>query len=488
MIKKKEANEAYGTNKAYDANEACGIKEACGVVAVVSEEAARLAFFGLFALQHRGQESAGIATLDEGNVHLHKDVGLVSQVFRDQNLSGLKGNIAIAHTRYSTMGKSSARNAQPLLIDTQYGPLALGHNGNIANAPELRNQLLARGLGLMTGSDSELLAMMLAGTQGANWTERILSAMQFWIGAYSLVLLTQEGVFAVRDPWGFRPLAWGKIASGGYAVASETSALRVMGCSEIEEIPPSTVLHLTENGVVERAHPDIEAQMAACSFEYVYFSRPDSVWNGNNIHAVRRKLGAILAKEAPAEADLVIPVPDSSIAAAIGYSQQSGIPFGEGLVKNRYIGRTFIEPTKALRQQGVALKFSPLRETLEGARIVLVDDSIVRGTTTAPIISLCRKAGAREIHLRIASPRILYPCYMGVDMGTKSDLMAVGRNLSEITKILGADSLAYLSIDGLSHAIGIEGLCMACFDGNYPIPVNESFRKECFECVAKGVS
>ena len=292
-------------------------KESCGVVAVVGEEAARLSFFGLFALQHRGQESAGIATLDEGNIYLHKDVGLVSQVFRDQNLAGLKGNMAIGHTRYSTTGRPSARNAQPLLIDTQYGPLALGHNGNIANAPELRNQLLARGLGLMTGSDSELLAMMLAGTHGANWTERILSGMRSWIGAFSLVILTHEGVFAARDHWGFRPLDWGRIASGGYAVASETSALRVMGCSELEEIPPGMVLHLTEHGVVERGHADIQAQTAACSFEYVYFSRPDSVWNGKNIHAVRRKLGALLADEAPAEADLVIPVPDSSIAAAI---------------------------------------------------------------------------------------------------------------------------------------------------------------------------
>ncbi|MEN6491131.1 MAG: amidophosphoribosyltransferase, partial [Rectinema sp.] len=359
------------------------LHEACGVVGVVAEEAARLAFFGLFALQHRGQESAGIATLDTGSIHLHKDVGLVSQVFRGENFSTLAGNIAIGHTRYSTTGKSSARNAQPFLIDTQFGPLALGHNGNIANAPALRKQLLGRGLGLMTGSDSELLAMMLAGTPGKTWTERIAQAMKFWIGAYSLVLLTREGVFAVRDPWGYRPLAWGRIDSGGWAVASETSALRVMGCSDFEEIPPGTILHFNERDPVECTRVEIDAPHAACSFEYVYFSRPDSVWNGKNIHAVRRRLGELLAEEAPASADLVIPVPDSSIAAAIGYAQRSGIPFGEGLVKNRYIGRTFIEPTKALRRQGVALKFSPLKETLEGARIVLVDDSIVRGTTTA---------------------------------------------------------------------------------------------------------
>lgn len=457
------------------------IREACGIVGVVAEEAARLAFFGLFALQHRGQESAGIATLDGGSVHLHKDVGLVSQVFRGENLSTLVGNTAIGHTRYSTTGKSSVRNAQPFVIDTQFGPLALGHNGNIANAPALRKGLLARGQGLMTGSDSELLAMMLAGTPGKNWTERIAQAMQSWIGAYSLVLLTREGLFAVRDPWGYRPLAWGQIDSGGYAVASETSALRVMGCSSFEEIPPGTILHFDETGLVERTWARIEAPHAACSFEYVYFSRPDSVWNGKNIHAVRRRLGELLAEEAPAVADLVIPVPDSSIPAAIGYAWKSGIPFGEGLVKNRYIGRTFIEPTKALRRQGVALKFSPLRETLEGARIVLVDDSIVRGTTTAPIVALCRNAGAKEIHLRIASPRILYPCYMGVDMGTVQDLVAVGREPAEIAAMLGADSLAYLSIDGLSRAIGVEGLCRACFDGKYHIPVDEGFTKESFE-------
>jgi len=462
------------------------LHEACGVVGVIAEEAARLAFFGLFALQHRGQESAGIATLDTGSIHLHKDVGLVSQVFRGENLSTLVGNIAIGHTRYSTTGRSSARNAQPFVIDTQFGPLALGHNGNIANAPALRKELLVRGLGLMTGSDSELLAMMLAGMPGKTWPERIARAMRSWVGAYSLVLLTREGVFAVRDPWGYRPLAWGRIGSGGCAVASETSALRVMGCSDFEEIPPGAILHFDGEGHVERALTGIEAPPAACSFEYVYFSRPDSVWNGKNIHAVRRRLGELLAEEAPASADLVIPVPDSSIAAAIGYAQKSGIPFGEGLVKNRYIGRTFIEPTRALRRQGVALKFSPLRETLEGARIVLVDDSIVRGTTTAPIVALCRSAGAKEIHLRIASPRILHPCYMGVDMGTEQDLIAVGREPAEIAAMVGADSLAYLSIDRLSRAIGIGGLCRACFDGEYHIPVDEGFTKDCFEGFGKG--
>ena len=463
------------------------IHEACGVVGIVGEEAARTAFFGLFALQHRGQESAGIATLDTGSIHLHKDVGLVTQVFRGEHLSTLAGNMAIGHTRYSTTGKSSARNAQPFVIDTQFGPLALGHNGNIANAPELRRQLLSRGLGLMTGSDSELLAMTLAGTPGKTWIERIALAMKSWVGAYSLVLLTREGVFAVRDPWGYRPLAWGYTDAGSWVVASETSALSVMGCAEFEEIAPGEILHFNGKGLVERVHCDVTAPRASCAFEYVYFSRPDSVWNGKNIHAARRRMGEILAQEAPAAADIVIPVPDSAIAAAIGYAQRSGIPFGEGLVKNRYIGRTFIEPTAALRRRGVALKFSTLRETLAGARIVLVDDSIVRGTTTAPLVALCRKAGATEVHLRIASPPILHPCYMGVDMGTEDDLIAVGRSPEQIAAMVGADSLAYLSVGGLSEAIGLSGLCRACFDGFYHIPVDESFRKESFEGFEKGV-
>jgi len=458
-----------------------GPREACGIVAVGGDEAARLAFFGLFALQHRGQESAGIATFDQGMMYLHKDTGLVSQVFRDPTLQSLPGRLAIGHTRYSTTGRSSARNAQPFLIETQFGPLALGHNGNIANAPSLRQALLAKGIGLMTGSDSELLAMMLAGMPQKSWMDRIEAGMKQWVGAYSLVIMTADGVYAVRDPWGLRPLAWGTTEDGGWAAASETSALRVMGCTSIEEIPPGSILHFEAKGLIERRIVASNAKRAACAFEYVYFSRPDSVWNGRSIHAIRMRLGELLAQESPADADFVMPVPDSSIAAAIGFAHASGLPFGEGLVKNRYIGRTFIEPTPALRRQGVALKFSPLTESMAGKRIVIVDDSIVRGTTTGPLVKLCRQAGAREVHLRIASPPILHPCYMGVDMGTQKDLIAVGRSTSEIAHLLDADSLAYLSIEGLSRAIGVEGLCRACFDGDYPIDVDRQFTKESFE-------
>ncbi|MDH7484145.1 MAG: amidophosphoribosyltransferase, partial [Spirochaetales bacterium] len=344
-----------------DPFKAIEVKEACGIVGIAGAEASRLAFYGLFALQHRGQESAGIAASDGISLRLHKDTGLVSQVFRDRDLDQLGGTFAIGHTRYSTTGGSTARNAQPFLIDTRYGPLALGHNGNIANAPALRRMLLEKGIGLMTGSDSELLAMMLAGSEGENWPARIASVMHQWMGAYSLVLLTKDGVYGVRDPWGFRPLAWGELSDGGYALASETCALQLLGCREIGEVPRGAIVRLdgvtltifdgwsmaSEGDPVARSQP----QQASCSFEYVYFSRPDSVWNGKSVHAVRRAMGEILAEEAPADADVVIAVPDSSIAAAIGYAHRSGIPYDEGLVKNRYIGRTFIEPTQSLRKK-----------------------------------------------------------------------------------------------------------------------------------------
>ncbi|MCX7775090.1 MAG: amidophosphoribosyltransferase [Spirochaetaceae bacterium] len=472
-----------------DRFDAIEMKEACGIVGIAGAEASRLAFYGLFALQHRGQESAGIAASDGISLRLHKDTGLVSQVFRDRDLDQLAGNFAIGHTRYSTTGGSTARNAQPFLIDTRYGPLALGHNGNIANAPALRKMLLEKGIGLMTGSDSELLAMMLAGSEGENWPARIASVMHQWVGAYSLVLLTKDGVYGVRDPWGFRPLAWGELSDGGYALASETCALQLLGCREIGEVPRGAIVRLDGAtltmfdgwSMASQGNPETRSQpqQASCSFEYVYFSRPDSVWNGKSVHAVRRAMGEILAEEAPADADVVIAVPDSSIAAAIGYAHRSGIPYDEGLVKNRYIGRTFIEPTQSLRKKGVALKFATLPGTLQGARIVVVDDSIVRGTTTKPLVALLRAAGASEVHLRIASPPVLHQCYMGVDMGEQ--LIAVGRTVDEIARELGADSLAYLSVDGLARAIGVQGLCRACFDGNYPIPVDEGFEKSSFE-------
>ena len=463
-------------------------REECGVVGVAmpggarttSQDAARTAFYGLFALQHRGQEAAGIAASDGATLRLHKDLGLVSQVFREDSLSPLPGGLAVGHTRYSTTGSSSARNAQPFVIDTRYGPLAVAHNGNIANAGDLRRELLERGIGLSSASDTELLAMDLAGAEGATWPERIARAMGRWVGAFSLLVLTREAIFAVRDPWGFRPLARAGLSDGSSVFASETSALRILGARDFQEVGPGEIVEAGEKGFV--VHRGVEAaKRSACAFEYVYFSRPDSEWNGRSVHAARRALGAILAEEAPAEADLVVPVPDSAIPPAIGYAEVSGIPYGEGLVKNRYIGRTFIEPTDALRKRGVALKFSPLAENLEGKRVVLIDDSIVRGTTTRALAALLRGAGAREIHLRIASPPISHPCYMGVDMGDPEELVVRRIGVEALAAELGVESLAYLSIEGLRRAIGTGGLCEACFSGHYPIRIDEGSAKTAFE-------
>jgi len=465
-------------------------REECGVVGLAlpgpegegpgTTEAARTVFYGLFALQHRGQEAAGIATTGGGAIHLHKDQGLVSQVFRGGSLDPLAGHLAIGHTRYSTTGNSSARNAQPFVIDTRHGPVAVAHNGNITNAAALRKGLLEKGIGLSSASDSELLAMNLAGAEGPDWPSRLASSMELWEGAFSLLVLTREAVYALRDPWGFRPLAFAALPGGGQGAASESSALRILGASSTTEVPPGSIVELSPSGV--RVFPGVKPRReSACSFEYIYFSRPDSVWKGRSVHAARRALGEALALEAPAEADLVIPVPDSAIPPAIGYAAALGLPYEEGLVKNRYIGRTFIEPTEALRRQGVALKFNTLPEALRGKRVVVVDDSIVRGTTTGPLVAMLRSAGASEVHLRIACPPIKHPCFMGVDMGKREELIASRLEARELAAALGADSLAWLSREALHRAIGTGGLCDACFSGDYPVAVDEGGTKTAFE-------
>jgi amidophosphoribosyltransferase len=459
-------------------------REECGIVGIFApnEDVARMAFFGLFALQHRGQEAAGIAVSDGETVHLHKDIGLVSQVFNPHNLAPLKGHFAIGHTRYSTTGSSSARNAQPFLIDTFLGPVALAHNGNLVNAADLRRDLLKRGVGLSSSSDSEVLTMMLAGTQGDTWDQRIQHVMSLWRGAYSLVVLTLQGVFAVRDPWGFRPLSVGMLPGGGHAVASETGALRTLGCQAIREVQPGEIVTLSNRALrVYQAVPPADRQ-ARCVFEHIYFSRPDSFWDGLSVHQVRQNLGNQLALEAPVPADVVIPVPDSSIPAAIGYAQTTGIPYNDGFIKNRYIGRTFIEPTDSLRKQGVALKFNVIEENVRGKRLVVIDDSIVRGNTSGPLLKLLRDAGAREIHLRITCPPIAHPCFMGVDMGTYNDLIAHRMHVEQIRVHVGADTLHYLSLEGMMAAVGrVEGYCTACFTGDYPIEVDLGNTKTGFE-------
>jgi amidophosphoribosyltransferase len=456
----------------------------CGIVGIFApnEDVATMAFFGLFALQHRGQEAAGIAVSDGHTVHLHKDIGLVTQVFNPHNLAPLKGNYAIGHTRYSTTGSPSARNSQPFLIDTYLGPVAVAHNGNLVNAADLRHDLLKRGVGLSSSSDSEVLTMMLAGAEGDTWDQRIQHVMSRWQGAYSLVVLTLQGVFAVRDPWGFRPLSVGMLPGGGHAVASETGALRTLGCQTIREVKPGEIVTLSNRALrVYQAVPPAERQ-ARCVFEHIYFSRPDSFWDGLSVHQVRQNLGARLAREAPFPADVVIPVPDSSIPAAIGYSQASGIPYNDGFIKNRYIGRTFIEPTDSLRKQGVALKFNVIEENVRGKRLIVIDDSIVRGNTSGPLLKLLRDAGAREIHLLITCPPITHPCFMGVDMGTHNELIAHRMSVEQIRVHVGADTLHYLSLEGMMAAVGrTGGYCTACFTGEYPIAVDFNNTKTGFE-------
>lgn len=479
-------------------------KEECGVLGVFApnEDVARMTFFGLYALQHRGQEAAGMAVADGQTISMYKGVGLVSQVFTQNTMTELKGHYAIGHTRYSTTGSSLLRNAQPFMIETMHGPLALAHNGNLINSAELRNELMEQGVGFSSSSDTEVMTMMLARNGGATWEERIKTAMAKWIGAYSLVILTRDCVYAVRDPWGFRPLCIGLLPSGGHAVASETGALQTLGCEAIRDVKPGEVVSLSNSALkVMQALPTINPT-AMCIFEHIYFARPDQTWDGINVHHVRQRLGEELAREfinglsdgftdnnglvSGMVADVVIPVPDSSVPAAIGFSRVSGIPYNDGFIKNRYVGRTFIEPTDSLRKRGVALKFNVINENVRDKRVVVIDDSIVRGNTTGPLIKLLRNAGAKEVHMAITCPPIAHPCFMGVDMGRHENLIAHKRTVDEIREYVNADSLYYLSVEGMMRALKRnDGFCQACFTGVYPIPVDMTSVKTGFEKVTK---
>ncbi|HNB54780.1 MAG TPA: amidophosphoribosyltransferase, partial [Anaerolineales bacterium] len=466
------------------------LSEECGVfgISTIHNDVARLTYFGLFALQHRGQEAAGIAVSDGRAMHMHKGVGLVSQVFDETMMQDLKGDYAIGHTRYSTTGSSHLRNAQPFQLETRHGPIALAHNGNLVNATELRETLFARGVPLTSSSDSEVMAVMLAGAPGDTMMDRIAHCMTQWVGAYSLVILTRDGVYAARDPWGLRPLTVGalpdskELCSGGHAVASETGALETIGCTAVREVKPGEIVALHKAALIVRQAMQAKTPLALCTFEHVYFSRPDSVWDGKVVHNVRVRLGERLAAEAPVEADFVIPVPDSSIPAAIGYARASGIPFEMGLIKNRYIGRTFIQPSQEMRERGVYMKFNPVPQVLDGKRIVVIDDSIVRGTTSRRLVNMLRDAGATEVHMRITCPPIMHPCFMGVDMPTHEELIAYNKTPAEICEYMGADSLHYLSLDGMMGAIGSQsGYCNACFTGVYPFPLGEEVGKSVLE-------
>ena len=467
--------------------------EECGVIGIFApnEDVARMTFFGLYALQHRGQEAAGMAVADGQTMSIHKGVGLVSQAFTPNAMADLNGHYAIGHTRYSTTGSSSLRNAQPFMIETIHGPLALAHNGNLINSAELRNELMQQGVGFSSSSDTEVMTMMLARNGGATWEERIKHAMKNWVGAYSLVILTRDCVYAVRDPWGFRPLCIGLLPSGGHAVASETGALQTLGCEAIRDVKPGEVVSLSNSALkVMQAVSPVEPS-AMCVFEHIYFARPDQTWDGINVHHVRQRLGEELAREVENEmgneyGDVVIPVPDSSVPAAIGFSRVSGMLYNDGFIKNRYVGRTFIEPTDSLRKRGVALKFNVINENVRDKRVMMIDDSIVRGNTTGPLIKLLKNAGAKEVHVAITCPPIAHPCFMGVDMGRHDDLIAHKRTVDEIREYVGADSLYYLSVDGMMRALKrTDGFCQACFTGQYPITVDLSNVKTGFERVTK---
>jgi amidophosphoribosyltransferase len=459
-------------------------QESCGIFGAYAPgtEVARLAFFAIYALQHRGQESAGIATSDGRVAHLHKGMGLVSQVFDEENLRPLNGHLAIGHNRYSTTGSSFLRNAQPYLIETALGPLAIAHNGNLTNAAVLRRALLDRGVGLISSSDSEVITQMLAGAPGGAWEERIAAFMESAEGAYSLAILTREAVFAARDPWGIRPLCLGRMNDKGWVVASESCALGTIGADFVREIQPGEIVRLDDTGLTSWQGVPPATNPALCVFEYIYFARPDSMLEGHSVHRVRRRLGELVSQEHAVEADMVFGVPDSATPHAIGYANASGIPYGEGLIKNRYIGRTFIQPDDRLRRLGVALKLNPLTD-LRDKRVIMVDDSIVRGNTSGSIVGMLREAGAAEVHVRVASPPIRYPCYLGVDMATREELIAARMTVDEIAEFVGADSLGYISMEGLREAVGPGegGHCRACFTGRYPVDVANVSGKGVFE-------
>jgi len=460
-------------------------RESCGVFGAYTQDTdvARMIFFGLYALQHRGQESAGIAVSNGKSVSMHKAMGLVSQVFDEDNLRPLQGHLGIGHNRYSTKGSSRLINAQPFLLESFLGPVAVAHNGNLVNVGALRRELLQKGVGLTTSCDSEVITQMLAGGTGDNWTDRICSFMARSDGAYSLAILTRDALYGVRDPYGFRPLCLGRLHDG-WVIASESCALSTVGAEFVREIEPGELVRIDSKGV-ESIQPRSPVRNALCIFEFIYFARPDSILLGQLVHKVRYRLGMQLAREHPVDADVVIGVPDSAIPHAIGYAHESGIPYNEGLIKNRYIGRTFIQPHDRLRRTGIALKLNPLPDNLKGKSVVAVEDSIVRGNTTARLVDLLRAGGAREVHVRIASPPLRHPCFMGVDMATYDELIAHRLTVEQIRDHIHADSLAYLSLEGMIAATGhtAEAFCQACFTGCYPVEAEPQQEKHEFEVI-----
>jgi len=453
-------------------------QDACGVFGVFGpgEEVAKLSYFGLYALQHRGQESAGIATSNGDNILVFKDMGLVSQVFDEGALEALQGHIAVGHTRYSTTGASVWANAQPTLGPTEHGTVALGHNGNLTNVPELLELLveregLAKRLDLKGGkcTDTAIVTALLGATGFDSLEDVAIELLPQLQGAFSFVFMDEHRMYAARDPHGIRPLVFGQLPSGGWVVASETAALDIVGARQEREVEPGEMLIIDETGVRSRRFAEPEPK--GCIFEYVYLARPDTTIAGRSVQSARIAMGRALAAEHPVEADLVIPVPESGTPAAVGYAQGSGIPFAQGLVKNSYVGRTFIQPSQTLRQLGIRLKLNPLREVIAGKRLVVVDDSIVRGNTQRAIVAMLREAGAAEVHVRISSPPVQWPCFYGIDFPTRDELAAVGHSMEDVRSQIGADSLGHISLEGMLAATeqAESRLCTACFSGTYPV-------------------
>jgi len=456
-------------------------EEACGVFGVYApgQEVAKLAYFGLYALQHRGQESAGIATFDQGRVHCYKHMGLVSQVFREEILRELPGQWAVGHNRYSTTGSSRVVNAQPVVVSSRLGELALAHNGNLVNTLELRNLLPPERYPLHSTTDSEIMAQLLAQAVdgGADWVTGAVQMAHQCQGAFSLVIGTPAGILGLRDSYGVRPLVLGTLGEQGLVLASETCALDIIGADYLREVEPGEWVWITPEGFTCGQWQ--RAQRKLCVFEMIYFARPDSVMEGGSLYSYRRRLGEVLAQEAPVSADLVIAVPDSGVPAAIGFAQASGIPYAEGLIKNRYVGRTFIQPTQTMRETGIRMKLNPLRDVLQSQRVVVVDDSIVRGTTSRKLVRALREAGVREVHMRISSPPVTHPCFYGIDTDNQDQLIAARLSVNEISQHLEVDSLAYLSWAGMLAATGEapQKFCSACFTGDYPIPPPDTLKR-----------
>lgn len=456
-----------------------GMNEECGVFGVFGHiEASHLAYYGLHSLQHRGQEGTGIVTADGERLHAKRGLGLVTEVFDETSLDALTGNHAIGHVRYSTAGGNTLENVQPLHFKSLTGDLAMAHNGNLVNATELKHMLEAEGAIFQTTSDTEVVAHLIKRSRGNSLKERIADSLARLVGAFAFLFLTEDALYVGVDVHGLRPLSLGKTEDGAYVFASETCAFDVVGATYVRDVEPGELLMITNEGITSERFSEA-AVRAMCSMEYIYFSRPDSIIDGINVHTARKAMGKKMFEEAPVEADVVTGVPDSSISAAIGYAEASGIPYEMGLIKNRYVGRTFIQPSQELRERGVKMKLSALRGVVNGKRVIMVDDSIVRGTTSRRIVTLLREAGATEVHVRITSPPIKHPCYYGIDTSTKEELIAATKSVEEIREAIGADTLAFLTLDGTVEAIdrpfegALRGQCAACFTGLYPTELAE---------------